>query len=53
MANGAGLVKCTGEVNRGPALLMDEEDAISGGQDVVKPDQVLFERWGEGERASS
>ena len=27
---------------------MDEENAICGGQEVVKPGQVLFEVWGEG-----
>ena len=30
------------EQNWGPALPMDEEDAISVGQEVVKPVQVLF-----------
>ena len=32
---------------------MDEDDAISGGQEVVKPGQVFFELRGKGERASN
>ena len=32
---------------------MDEENAISGQQEMVKPGQALFEICGDGDRASS
>ena len=36
-------------MNRVPVILVDEECAIAGGEEMIKPGQILVELEGEGE----